>query len=96
MVHSMYTYTVDITFYQNGSDYNVKVEWETGEVTHEPLAILTKDIPVDLVKYAKENDLLDQPGWKRFRRLARREVHLNPPNPKSETSFFSHLSEIQI
>jgi hypothetical protein len=44
MVHSMYTYTVDITFYQNGSDYNVKVEWETGEVTHEPLAILTKDM----------------------------------------------------
>jgi hypothetical protein len=25
---------------QNGSDYNVKVEWETGEVTQEPLAIL--------------------------------------------------------
>jgi hypothetical protein len=51
---------------RNGSDYNVKVEWETGEITQEPLAILTKDIPVDLAKYAKENDLLDQPGWKQF------------------------------
>jgi hypothetical protein len=49
---------------RNGSDYNIKVEWETGEVTQEPLAILTKDIPVDLAKYAKDNDLLDQPGWK--------------------------------
>jgi hypothetical protein len=51
---------------RNGSDYNVKVEWETSEITQEPLAILTKDIPVDLAKYAKENNLLDQPGWKRF------------------------------
>jgi hypothetical protein len=51
---------------RNGSDYNVKVEWETGEIAQEPLAILTKDIPVNLAKYAKENDLLDQPGWKRF------------------------------
>jgi hypothetical protein len=40
------------------------------------LAILTKDIPVDLAKYAKDNDLFDQLGWKRFQRLARREVHL--------------------
>jgi len=28
-----------------GSKYNVKIEWENGEVTSEPLAIITKDDP---------------------------------------------------
>ena len=29
-----------------GSKYNVQVEWETGEITYEPLAILAADDPV--------------------------------------------------
>ena len=28
---------------QNGSKYNVKMEWEVGEITHEPLSFLAKD-----------------------------------------------------
>ena len=55
----------------NGSTYNVLVEWETGETTYEPLDIIAKDDPVTCAEYAKRNDLLETPGWRRFRKLAK-------------------------
>ncbi|KAL7573453.1 hypothetical protein ACA910_013768 [Epithemia clementina (nom. ined.)] len=55
-----------------GSTYNVEVEWETGEKTYEPLATIAADDPVTCAVYAKKNHLLNKPGWKRFRSLARR------------------------
>ena len=57
-----------------GSKYNVLVDWEDGECTYEPLSIISADDPVSCALYAKENNLLDEPGWKRFKRLANREV----------------------
>ena len=56
-----------------GSTYNVTVEWENGEVTSEPLSVIAADTPVTCAIYARENGLLDTPGWKRFKRIARRE-----------------------
>ena len=56
-----------------GSTYNVLVEWETGETTYEPLNIIAQDDPVTCAMYAKRNGLLDTPGWKRFKRIAKRE-----------------------
>ena len=56
-----------------GSMYNVMVEWENGETTKEPLTIIAKDDPVTCAIYAKENKLLDMPGWKQFKSLAKRE-----------------------
>jgi len=47
-----------------GSTYNVQVEWENGEITFEP---------VSCAIYARDHNLLDTPGWKRFRRDAKRE-----------------------
>ena len=41
-----------------GSEYNVQVEWETGEITFEPLSIIAADDPVTCTEYVKENDLL--------------------------------------
>ena len=41
-----------------GSKYNVQVEWETGEITFEPLSIIAADDPVTCAAYAKEHDLL--------------------------------------
>ena len=41
-----------------GSIYNDQVEWETGEITFEPLSIIAADDPVTCAAYAKENDLL--------------------------------------
>ena len=58
---------------RDGSEYNVEVEWETGDVTTEPLSFIAEDAKVDLAIYAKANDLLDKPGWIRFRDIAKNE-----------------------
>jgi hypothetical protein len=50
------------------------IEWENGEVTTDPLAIITAD---SCSIYGKDNDLLDIDGWKRFKGIARREKVLN-------------------
>ena len=56
-----------------GSKYNVKVEWETGEVTFKPLSIIAADDSVTCPAYSKENDLLALVGWCRFRSLAKKD-----------------------
>ena len=56
-----------------GSKYNVQVEWETGEITFEPLSIIATDDPVTCAACAKENDLLALEGWRRFRSLAKKD-----------------------
>jgi hypothetical protein len=47
------------------------VIWEDGTETWEQLTLIAKSDPVTLAVYAKEHDLLDQPGWKCFRKIAR-------------------------
>ena len=54
-----------------GSKYNVMVEWESGEVTYEPLTLISKDDPITCAVYAKKHDLLDTPGWKHLKRYAK-------------------------
>ena len=46
-----------------GSKYNLKIEWETGEITWEPLKNILKDDPITLAIYARKHDLLGRPGW---------------------------------
>ena len=46
------------------------VEWETGEITEEPLSIIAANDPVTCVAYAKKHNLLNLPGWKRFKNIA--------------------------
>ena len=53
---------------RGGSEYNVKMLWETGEITYEPLDFLAQDIPMELAQFTMDNDLLDKPGWKQFKR----------------------------
>ena len=55
-----------------GSAYNIMVEWETGEITTEPLSMIAADDPVTCAIYAKDNSLLELPGWKRFKSIAKR------------------------
>ena len=54
-----------------GSKYNVMVEWESEEVTYEPLALISKDDPITCAVYAKKHDLLDTTGWKHLKRYAK-------------------------
>ena len=53
------------------SKYNVMVEWESGEVTYEPLTLISKDDPITCAVYAKKHDLLDTTGWKHLKRYAK-------------------------
>ena len=56
---------------QKGSKHNVMVEWESGEVTYEPLTLISKDDPITCAVYAKKHDLLDTTGWKYLKRYAK-------------------------
>ena len=67
--------TVNSPHYK-GSRYNVLVNWETGEQTYEPLALIAADDPVTCAIYAKENNLLEEAGWRRFKSIAKRQKKL--------------------
>jgi hypothetical protein len=54
-----------------GSIFNVMVEWDNGETTMKQLQIIAKDDPVTCAIYAKDKSLLDTPGWKHFKYIAK-------------------------
>ena len=54
-----------------GSKYNDMVEWESGEVTYEPLTLISKDDPITCAVYAKIHDLLNTTGWRHLKRYAK-------------------------
>ena len=55
-----------------GSKYNVKITWTDGTTSFEPLCQVVRDDPVGAAQYAQQNNLLDTPGWKSLRPIARR------------------------
>ena len=62
-----------------GSKYNVMVEWETGEITDEPLSLIAADDHVTCAEYAKTHDLLLLDGWKGSNTLPRTRNSLLEP-----------------
>jgi hypothetical protein len=56
-----------------GSQYDLLIEWENGENTKEPLKVIATDDLITCAIYARENGLLDQPGWNHFRHIAKNE-----------------------
>ena len=59
-----------------GSKYNVMVEWETGEITEEPLSLIAPGDPVTCATLAKKHDLLHLDGWKRLKHIAKNQKQL--------------------
>ena len=55
-----------------GLRFNLLINWDAGERTYEPLDLIAKDDPVSCAVYAKKNGILNQPGWKRFKRIISR------------------------
>ena len=55
--------------------YNVLVEWETGEKTYEPLSVLAAHNSVTWASYTKGNGISHLDGWKRLMNLAKRDKH---------------------
>ena len=53
------------------SRHNVMVEFESGEVTYEPLTLISNDDPITCALYTKKHDLLDTTGWKHLKRNAK-------------------------
>ena len=60
----------------NGCIYNVMVEWESGEITEEPLSIIAHDAPVTCAAYAKKHNLLHLPKWNRLKHIAKHQKTL--------------------
>ena len=60
----------------NGSLRNVMVEWETGEITEEPLSIIAQDYLVTCAAYAKEHNLLHLPEWNKLKHIAKHQKTL--------------------
>jgi hypothetical protein len=54
-----------------GSQCYVIIEWDSGEITNEPLTIIVADDHVSCAIYAREHDLLNKSGWKRFNQIAK-------------------------
>ena len=52
------------------------VEWETGEITEEPLSIIVQDDPVTSAAYAKEHNLLHLPEWNKLKHIAKHQKTL--------------------
>ena len=55
-----------------GSKWKVQIGWETGEITFEPLSAIAADDPITCAAYAKEKNLYNLDGWKRFRHLIKK------------------------
>ena len=68
-----------------GSAYNVLVEWDDGTQTYEPLNMMIKDDPLTLATYAKENNLLNTPSWKRLKGIANSHPNLQRMVNKTKT-----------
>jgi hypothetical protein len=54
-----------------GSQCNVLIEWKNGEITSEPLKVIAADDPVSCAIYSREHGLIDKPGWKRYKHIAK-------------------------
>ena len=59
-----------------GSKHNFTAEWETREMTEEPLSLIAADDPVTCAEYAKKHALLHLDGWKRLKHIAKNQKQL--------------------
>jgi hypothetical protein len=79
----------------NGSRYNVMVEWETGEITSEPLSIVAADDPVSCAVYARDKELLQDPSWRRFKAIAKRHGKYLREINQAKLKSFRHTPKYQ-
>ena len=76
-----------------GSKWNVQIEWETGESTFEPLSVIAADDPITCAAYAKEKNLYNLDGWKRFRHLIKKEKKLTRTIKQSKIRQVRHAKK---
>ena len=74
VAHEGPLHTTDPSY--KGSGYNVKVLWSDGTTTYEPLSVIANDDPVTCALYAQKHGLLEEPGWRRFKRIVKNQKKL--------------------
>ena len=79
-----------------GSKRNVQIEWETGEITFEPLHVIAADDPITCAAYAKEKNLYNLDGWKRFRHLIKKEKQLTRAIKQSKIRQVRHAKKYML
>ena len=47
--------------------------WENGETSIEPLSLIIADDPVSCAVYARKHNLINLPGWRRLKGIAKRQ-----------------------
>ena len=52
------------------------MEWETGEITLDPLSVIAADDPITCAAYAEDQNLYSLDGLKRFRHIIKKEKPL--------------------
>ena len=72
------------------------VEWETGEITEEPLSLIAADDPVTCAVYARKHDLLHLDGWKRLKHIAKNQKELTRAINQSEIRQVRRLDAYQF
>jgi len=73
-----------------GSKWNVKVIWDNGDDTYDPLGIIAETDPVTCALYSKENGLLHLPGWKRFSGIVKNQTRLTKISKQNNLHEFNH------
>jgi hypothetical protein len=71
------------------------IEKENGETTSEPLQAIAKDDPVTCAIYSKDNGLLDLPGWKQFRSIAKHQKKFNGIVNQGELKLFNNTPKFK-
>jgi hypothetical protein len=78
--------------FYNGSTYNVMVEWQTREITTEPLSLVAAEDPVMCAIHASNSNLLDKARWKIFKSIAKRRKKLI--RMANQTKFLSYRTAL--
>ena len=72
---------------------NVQIEWETGEIIFEPLSVIAADDHITCASYAKEKNLYNLYGWKRFGHLTKKEKQLTRTMKQSKLRQVRHAKK---
>jgi hypothetical protein len=59
-----------------GSTCNILIEWSSGERSWEPLRNVATHLATDLAEYAEHHQLLNEEGWRQFKRKSKRKQKL--------------------
>ena len=54
-----------------GSSHNIKIEWEDGSTSWEPISVIIGDCALPVAEHAEKHKLLDTPGWKRLKKFVK-------------------------